>query len=171
LEDISAAGLRIWLDAGAGEPARAESVADYASRTGTLAAIIIALESVADPAVLPSLLATAGAELAVFSLDLQGGTLLARGPAWRGLTPLAIAQIVVDAGFRRLIALDLAHIGVQEGPKIAPLCRALRQAHPHLELAAGGGVRGAEDLAILSAAGCAWALVASALHDGRLTLP
>jgi phosphoribosylformimino-5-aminoimidazole carboxamide ribotide isomerase len=35
-------------------------------------------------------------------------------------------------------------------------------------LLAGGGVRGYEDLARLADAGCDGALVATALHDGRL---
>jgi phosphoribosylformimino-5-aminoimidazole carboxamide ribotide isomerase len=34
---------------------------------------------------------------------------------------------------------------------------------------AGGGIRGFDDLARLAAAGCAGALVASALHDGALS--
>jgi len=33
----------------------------------------------------------------------------------------------------------------------------------------GGGVRGAEDLRSVAASGCDAVLVASALHDGRLT--
>jgi phosphoribosylformimino-5-aminoimidazole carboxamide ribotide isomerase len=36
-------------------------------------------------------------------------------------------------------------------------------------LVAGGGVRGADDLARLADAGCDGALVATALHDGRLS--
>jgi hypothetical protein len=39
-----------------------------------------------------------------------------------------------------------------------------------LQIVAGGGVRSAADLRSLSAAGCDAALVASALHDGRLTI-
>jgi phosphoribosylformimino-5-aminoimidazole carboxamide ribotide isomerase len=36
-------------------------------------------------------------------------------------------------------------------------------------IVAGGGVRGVPDLEALANAGCDAALVASALHDGRLT--
>jgi phosphoribosylformimino-5-aminoimidazole carboxamide ribotide isomerase len=36
-----------------------------------------------------------------------------------------------------------------------------------LELVAGGGIRGPEDLARLEARGVSAALIASALHDGR----
>jgi phosphoribosylformimino-5-aminoimidazole carboxamide ribotide isomerase len=49
------------------------------------------------------------------------------------------------------------------------LCRRLRAARPSLELISGGGVRSHDDLRLLSSAGCDWVLVASALHDGRLS--
>jgi phosphoribosylformimino-5-aminoimidazole carboxamide ribotide isomerase len=39
-----------------------------------------------------------------------------------------------------------------------------------MELTSGGGVRGRDDLAALADAGCDAALVASALHDGQLTV-
>jgi phosphoribosylformimino-5-aminoimidazole carboxamide ribotide isomerase len=41
--------------------------------------------------------------------------------------------------------------------------------HPEVELITGGGVRDADDLAALRQSGVAGVLVASALHDGRLT--
>jgi phosphoribosylformimino-5-aminoimidazole carboxamide ribotide isomerase len=40
---------------------------------------------------------------------------------------------------------------------------------PFLEIISGGGVRGPRDLQALAAAGADAALVASALHDGRLS--
>jgi phosphoribosylformimino-5-aminoimidazole carboxamide ribotide isomerase len=65
--------------------------------------------------------------------------------------------------------LDLAGVGMDAGVAALALCRQLRQKHPQLELISGGGVRGREDLHALAEAGCNAALVASALHDGRLT--
>ena len=46
--------------------------------------------------------------------------------------------------------------------------RRVRRAVPDVALLAGGGVRGPEDLQRLADAGCDGALVATALHDGRL---
>ncbi len=40
---------------------------------------------------------------------------------------------------------------------------------PGVTLLAGGGVRNADDLRRLKASGCDAALVATALHDGRIT--
>jgi phosphoribosylformimino-5-aminoimidazole carboxamide ribonucleotide (ProFAR) isomerase len=44
----------------------------------------------------------------------------------------------------------------------------VRAAVPQLTLAVGGGMRGAQDLTRLADAGCDAALVATALHDGRI---
>ena len=54
------------------------------------------------------------------------------------------------------------------GPDFESIAR-VRAAERELTLIAGGGVRGPGDLARLAEAGCDGALVASALHDGRLT--
>ncbi|MEX2558660.1 MAG: HisA/HisF-related TIM barrel protein, partial [Pirellulales bacterium] len=59
--------------------------------------------------------------------------------------------------------------GMDAGVAALALCRELRQRHQQLELVSGGGVRGLQDLRALAEAGCDAALVASALHDGRLT--
>jgi phosphoribosylformimino-5-aminoimidazole carboxamide ribotide isomerase len=84
------------------------------------------------------------------------------------MTADEIANEAVKAGVRRLIVLDLAQVGVGEGVGTESLCRRLHERHPQLEIVAGGGVRDMADLRSLAAAGCSGALVASALHDGRL---
>ena len=50
-------------------------------------------------------------------------------------------------------------------------CRQIRRTMPDVELIAGGGVRTWEDVERLGAAGADAVLVASALHDGTITLP
>jgi phosphoribosylformimino-5-aminoimidazole carboxamide ribotide isomerase len=87
---------------------------------------------------------------------------------WRTETADAIGLAVTDLGVRRLIVLDLTRVGVGHGVGTEDLCRAIRK-HAHgIELTAGGGVRGRDDLTCLADAGCDAVLVASALHDGRL---
>jgi phosphoribosylformimino-5-aminoimidazole carboxamide ribotide isomerase len=67
----------------------------------------------------------------------------------------------------RVIAMTLARVGTGGGPDLDRL-RSLLRIAPGRRLYAAGGVRGAEDLRALAALGCAGALIASALHDGRL---
>jgi phosphoribosylformimino-5-aminoimidazole carboxamide ribotide isomerase len=106
-------------------------------------------------------------------LDLAAGQALSR-LAWhaqadRAHQPLEIARSVVQMGIERLIVLDLADVGENRGPRTLDLCRTVRAEYRNIELVAGGGVRGLDDLRAMADAGCDAALVASALHDGRLT--
>jgi phosphoribosylformimino-5-aminoimidazole carboxamide ribotide isomerase len=71
-----------------------------------------------------------------------------------------------------MIVLDLAGVGEDAGVRALDVCRrAAKMANTRgtpLQLVSGGGVRGIDDLAALADAGCSAALVASALHDGRI---
>jgi phosphoribosylformimino-5-aminoimidazole carboxamide ribotide isomerase len=93
----------------------------------------------------------------VLSLDFQGerrlgaADLFARPDRWP----------------ERVIAMTLARVGSSGGPDLARLSE-LRTLAPDRRIYAAGGVRGPEDLRALAELGCAGALVASALHDGRL---
>jgi phosphoribosylformimino-5-aminoimidazole carboxamide ribotide isomerase len=64
--------------------------------------------------------------------------------------------------------LDVARVGSGRGPDVALLAE-MRRRFAHLELIAGGGVRSREDLEQLGDVGCDGALVATALHEGRVT--
>lgn len=68
----------------------------------------------------------------------------------------------------RVIVMTLARVGAGEGPDFERLARAVEIAGGR-KIYAAGGVRHAEDLRQLAEMGVAGALVASALHDGRIT--
>jgi phosphoribosylformimino-5-aminoimidazole carboxamide ribotide isomerase len=155
-------GFRLWVDAGVRDAAGAAPLA----ATG-VEGVVVGLETVAGPAAL----AEACREFAgrvIFSLDLNGGVPLGDAAAWGGADAWAIATQALAAGVRRLIVLDLARVGQGGGTGTEDLCRRLVTAHRGIEVAAGGGIHGVEDLRRLRECGVASALVASALHDGRL---
>jgi phosphoribosylformimino-5-aminoimidazole carboxamide ribotide isomerase len=167
--ELRAAGLTLTLDAGPSSVDQVLAMAQFESQGQPIGSIVAGLESLPSIDMLGRLRAAAGTERFIFSLDLKAGRPLANAPSWQNLTPLQIAVIALRAGVRRIIVLDLASVGVGQGVPTAPLCRALRCLDPELEIIAGGGVRGPQDLSALEAAGCNAALVASALHDGRLS--
>jgi phosphoribosylformimino-5-aminoimidazole carboxamide ribotide isomerase len=162
---IMAAGLELWIDAGAGDERRVRALADEAGVTG----IVLGLESLPSPADLPKLIAAAGRARAIFSLDLLGNRPLTSISRWREAAPLEIALAAFESGADRLIVLDLAAVGVGAGPSTLPLIRELHAALPHASIIAGGGVRHVADLTAFQSAGATAVLVASALHDGRIT--
>ena len=69
----------------------------------------------------------------------------------------------------RLIVMTLARVGSGLGPDLLRLSQIIDRAGPKRRVLAAGGLRGPEDIAALNDLGVAGILVASALHDGRLT--
>jgi phosphoribosylformimino-5-aminoimidazole carboxamide ribotide isomerase len=171
---ISHAGLRLWLDAGLGGPLPFFRVRHACESLGIVTEHIIGLESLAaSEASLSRLVQLCRVQFhnvpLIFSLDMKEGRPLAKHPPWQSLDPIEIVARIVETGISRLIVLDLADVGTGGGTRTLDLCRQLRAKYPHLELIAGGGVRNLDDLKRIADAGCRAALVASALHDGRLT--
>ena len=131
--------------------------------------IVVGLESVASPQQLEEIAEQLDGEIGVFSLDLKAGAPLTDPARWPGGEVIDIANAAVERGFRRLIVLDLASVGVGRGPSVLGLCQRLRARHPDIQLISGGGVRTITDARSLLAAGCNSVLVASALHNSQIT--
>jgi phosphoribosylformimino-5-aminoimidazole carboxamide ribotide isomerase len=167
--ELMRGGLELWVDAGLSTAEDARRIDRFRCDGRPLSAIVAGLESLADPAALVEMRAVVGPERLIFSLDLRSGVPLAGSMAWAKLSPRQIAALTLRAGVRRMIVLDLAQVGMGAGVGTEPLCRELRCLDSELQIIAGGGIRSSADLRSLAAAGCDAALVASALHDGRLT--
>ncbi len=165
--EISGLGLRLWLDAGVGDRRFARRVIESLRSNVNDFVLIVGLESLLSLEELSAI--TQHGDFPVVSLDLRAGTPLTRIPDWKDSTPLGIAGELEMCGVRELIVLDMADVGTSSGTSTLQLCRHLRERAPRQKLIAGGGVRGLDDLKALADAGCDAALVASALHDGRLT--
>jgi len=156
------AGLRgrLLVDAAVSSPERArELIADGATR------VVVGLESLPSLDALGRIARAVGLERTAFSLDLRDGAPLAE--ARLSGRPLELARAAVTAGAGAIIVLDLARVGSGHGVD-SGLLEALRRAHPHVELLAGGGIGTVRDLERLADAGLDGALVATALHDGRI---
>lgn len=166
---IAETGLRLWLDAGIGTPPAAGAIRDRLLSAALDLDFVIGMESLAPQRELTEIAKTLGRERTIFSLDLKHGQPLTRVPRWMGADPVEIVYGVLASGISRVIVLDLSDVGMQAGPGTISLCRRIRDMSSAVELTAGGGVRGLDDLKALADAGCDAALVASALHDGRLS--
>ncbi|HEU4525482.1 MAG TPA: HisA/HisF-related TIM barrel protein [Gemmatimonadales bacterium] len=133
------------------------------------AAAIVGLETLARLELLVAAVAAAPPGRVVFSLDLRLGKLVLSPEATSAWPrePEPLASAAVDAGVGALLVLDVGRVGTGGGVDLE-LLRRLRRRHPHVRLLAGGGVADAEDLRRLAEAGCDGALVATALHTGRI---
>lgn len=141
--------VAFWVDNGIADVAAAVRWLDAG-----LGHLVIGSESLDDAGVAHRLAAD---ERVSLSLDF-------RGDAFQGPPALLAAP---GSWPHRVIVMTLARVGSGAGPDIERL-QAIRAAAPDRAIYAAGGVRDAADLTALQQAGVAGALVATALHDGRL---
>jgi phosphoribosylformimino-5-aminoimidazole carboxamide ribotide isomerase len=166
---IADTGLRLWVDAGVATVERACQLIDHQIHGQPLHRVILGLESVSTPADLAEITVHVDVKRLAFSLDLFDGCPLHGSAAWRGRSAVQTVQSAIEVGIARVIVLDLARVGRGGGTGTQRLCRQLHQAYPSVELFAGGGISGLEQIEGLARAGCDGVLLGSALHDGRLT--
>ncbi|MBA3318725.1 MAG: hypothetical protein H0T50_11645 [Gemmatimonadales bacterium] len=161
-----AAGCGLLVDAG---------ITDAAEATGMLAVgverVVVGLETLGAFEDLAAIVAAAGSERVVFSLDLRLGHPVLR-PARRDqggppATAVDLASRAVAAGVRTVLVLDVARVGTGGGVDLG-LLEVLRRRFPSERLLAGGGVGGRRDLDRIRDTGCDGVLVATALHTGRV---
>jgi phosphoribosylformimino-5-aminoimidazole carboxamide ribotide isomerase len=161
IASIAAAGAPLWVDAAIASPDAARRALELSA-----AVVVVGLETLPSYAALSDICASAGSDRVAFSLDLRNGDPIV-GPGVASEPAHVIAARAADAGAAAIIVIDLAQVGVSRGVDVDLIGR-VRDAAPDATLLAGGGVRGFDDLARLSDAGCDGALVATALHEGRL---
>jgi len=176
-------GLPLWLDAGITTWQRAQEVINRGA-----ARVVVGLETLSSFEALDVICISVGGQRVAFSLDLRGGEPLGTGGTEGGTgrlkavpasdraerqaaVPTSVGEIAARAarsGVGAIIVLDLARVGSGGGLDFDVIA-AIRAAAPDVMLLAAGGVRGDQDLARLTAIGCDGALVATALHQGRLS--
>ena len=162
---MAALGAPLWLDAGVSSVGRARRALGLGG-----ARVVVGLETLLSYAALETICASVAGDCVAFSLDLRDGRPVVSPPAAEtsaGVQAHVLAARAVDAGVGSVIVIDLARVGTGAGLDLDLVAR-VRQAVPEVTLVAGGGVGGLEDLARLADAGCDGALVATALHDGRI---
>ena len=149
----------LWVDAGATTAARAAVL----ERAGA-ARNVIGTESLSDTGY-----TAATGPPPVLSVDLRDGVLISPRPQLAGRGPEAAVGLARELAVRELLVIDLARVGSRAGPPLEAVAT-LSAALPGVEVYAGGGVRDDRDLEALARAGAAGALVATALHDGVITV-
>jgi phosphoribosylformimino-5-aminoimidazole carboxamide ribotide isomerase len=156
-----------WIDAGAVTP-----VAAAALHRAGVARNVVGTESLgAGAEITPPAETTPSAEITapvVLSVDLRDGRLISRDPELAGRGPLAVVPLARALAVAELLVIDLARVGSGSGPPLDAVAE-LASALPSTAIYAGGGVRDDGDLRALESAGAAGALVATALHEGRIT--
>ena len=163
IDGIIACGVVVWLDAGIATPEDAR----HAMHLGATR-VVVGLETLPSWRALEEICHAAGPAHVSFSLDLRDGAPVSSLNLVSGRTRAeTIVDLASGAGVSSVIVLELARVGTSAGPDVE-MIESVHRAVSEVPLYAGGGVRGPDDLHRLADAGCEGALVATALHDGRL---
>lgn len=134
--------------------------------------VVVGLETLRAFSDLEAIVKAVGSSRIVFSLDLRLGNPILH-PAMqdaRGAGPdaLGLAEQAATTGAGSILILDLGRVGTGCGVDLG-LLESLRRRLAGTRLLAGGGVLTRLDLERMRDTGCDGALVASAIHSGRLT--
>ncbi len=157
----------LLVDAGTSHPGGALEVLSCGASE-----VVVGLETLQAFSDLSAIVEVVGPTRLVFSLDLRLGNPVLH-PAMQdasgaGPDALSLAAQATAAGVATLLLLDLGRIGTGCGVDIG-LLETLRRRFPRVRLLAGGGVLTRRDLERMRDVGCDGALVASALHTGRVS--
>jgi phosphoribosylformimino-5-aminoimidazole carboxamide ribotide isomerase len=107
-------------------------------------------------------------DLAAISQELQGKFVFSLDFSQGGFLGCAELQTNTQYWPDKIIAMTLSHVGSQLGPAIDKLHSVISMAQGR-EIYAAGGVRSNADLALLQSVNVSGALVATALHNKKLT--
>jgi phosphoribosylformimino-5-aminoimidazole carboxamide ribotide isomerase len=151
------------VDAGVTDLARAKRVLE-----SRVSKVIIGTETLGSIGFVAEAVEFFGSEKIVVSLDLMSDKVLSKLEFDKSKDPVGLLREFQKMGVAQIIVLDLARVGSSEGVNLPVLKRMLM--NHNVKVLVGGGVRNIRDLVELKNLGVSGALLATALHSGRITL-
>jgi phosphoribosylformimino-5-aminoimidazole carboxamide ribotide isomerase len=156
-------GLRLMVDAGVTSLGRAQKLFE-----NNVSKLIIGTETLQSKKFVAQAVEIFGSNRVVVSLDLKGDKILFKLGFDGCLNPVCLLKDFKDMGVSQIIVLDLARVGSGEGVNLDFLKRVI--AEVGVEVYVGGGVRDINDLIELKELGVSGALIATALHSGKISI-
>lgn len=155
-------GLTLLVDAGITNLERANKLLE----TG-VSKLIIGTETLQNKDFVAKAVQEFGSNHILISLDLKGEKVLTR-PEFDGpKNVISLLEEFKATGVLQVIVLDLLRVGSGEGVNLDFIKKAMDVG---LDVYVGGGVRNIQDLVELKNIGVSGALVATALHSGKITI-
>lgn len=164
ITEMARTGVSLIVDAGVNTVKQIETLFEIG-----VDRVVLSSESLNDLTQLQLMLKQFDSTSLIFSIDLKNRNLLVGDLRWDGKLPLEMAKFVFEHGLRQMIVLDLAAVGTGHGVPTLELCQQIKRISPDITMISGGGVESAECVKQAARAGLDGLLIASALHDSRLT--
>lgn len=155
-------GLGLMVDAGITDLENARKVLESGASK-----IIIGTETLNNLGFVKQAIKSLSKDRVVVSLDLKEGKVISISEALKSKDPASLAKTFQEVGVTQIIVLDLTRVGAEQGVNLSVVKGVLEKVK--VEVLTGGGVRSIGDLKRLRNMGVSSALVATALHKGRLT--
>ena len=156
-------GLRLMVDAGVTSIDRAQKLFE-----NNVSKLIIGTETLQSKKFVAQAVEIFGSNRVVVSLDLKGDKILVKLGFDGCLSPICLLKDFKAMGVSQVIVLDLARVGSGEGVNLDFLKKVI--AEVGVEVYVGGGVRDINDLVELKKLGVSGALIATALHTGKISI-
>ncbi len=155
--------IKLMVDAGVTNIERAQKMLDIG-----VSKLVIGTETLQKNSFVLDAVRLFGSERVVISLDLKGNEILVK-LGYNGCSdPFCLLRQFKEMGVSQMIVLDLLRVGSSEGVNIDFLKKVI--AEIGVDVYVGGGVREISDLVELKNLGISGALVATALHTGKISI-
>jgi phosphoribosylformimino-5-aminoimidazole carboxamide ribotide isomerase len=155
--------LKLMVDAGITSVERADKLL----KSG-VSKIIIGTETLENKTFVEKAVKCFGSRHVVVSLDLSGDIIVGRLALGGTVDAIGLLKEFKRNGVSQVIVLDLARVGSGEGVNTEFLKTVI--ADVGINVYVGGGVRNVDDLIELERLGVSGALVATALHSGKISV-
>jgi phosphoribosylformimino-5-aminoimidazole carboxamide ribotide isomerase len=156
-------GLQIMVDAGTYTLEQVEELLSYG-----ISKVILGTETLSSLSFVKKAIDCIGTQKIIVSIDLKQGKVLGKSGVFRAKSPLSLATELDKCGVSKLIVLDLARVGSEEGVDLQLLKSLIDKLS--VEVLVGGGVRDTADLEALENMGVSGVLLASTLHSGKISM-
>jgi HisA/HisF family protein len=155
--------LKLMVDAGVSDIERAQELLDNG-----VSKIIIGTETLHDENFVSEAVKFFGSERVIVSLDLKGARILGKKGNHFCQSPFSFLRFLKIKGVSQVIVLDLRRVGSSEGVNVNFLENVIKK--NEVDVYVGGGIRDINDLFELKNLGMSGALVATALHTGKISV-
>jgi len=160
---ISETGLELMVDAGISDVPKSEIMLE----TG-VQKIVIGSETLNDLDFVTHAIKYFGVEKVVLSIDLKQGKLLSISESIASLDAVSFVKQFSDLGVRQFILLELDRVGTEYGTNFSLMKNIMEQTE--VKLMVGGGIHNLQELEELKSLRVSGALVATVLHNGKLSV-
>ena len=160
---VDETGLRLMVDAGVTAMERARILLESG-----VSKLVIGTETLRNKSFVDEAIRVFGSDRVIVSLDLKGDRILVRQGFDGSRDPLFLLSEFKEMGVLQIIVLDLTRVGSGEGVNVDFLKKVL--GNLRMDVYVGGGVRNLADLIELKDLGVSGALVATALHSGKISV-